>query len=307
MEHGKPFKTVALIGRQNTPGIGEPLLSLAQSIERRGFDLIFEGHTAAEIDLSGALRSFRKPPRVASIREIGEQADVAVVLGGDGTMLGIGRELARFSTPLIGVNYGRLGFITDIPIHEMKAVVPELLDGQHEREERILLEASIVREGESIYDALAFNDVVVNRSGFSGMADLRLMVDGRFMYTQRSDGMIVATPTGSTAYALASQGPILHPQLGGMVLVPIAPQSLSNRPIVLPDTSKISIQIIGGREVNVNFDMQSFTALQLEDTIEIRRSGYRVPFLHPIGYSYYATLRKKLYWNEHPANEPRTS
>ena len=306
MDNGKPFQTVALIGRQNTPGIGEPLLSLAQSIERRGFDLIFEAGTATEIDLSGASGMFRKRPMVASTREIGERADVAVVLGGDGTMLGIGRELARFQTPLIGVNYGRLGFITDIPVHEMKSVVPELLDGQYEREERTLLEAHIIRAGESIYEALAFNDVVVNRSGFSGMADLRLMVDGRFMYTQRSDGLIVATPTGSTAYALASQGPILHPQLGGIVLVPIAPQSLSNRPIVLPDSSEISVQIIGGRDVNVNFDMQSFTALQLEDTIEIRRSSHRVPFLHPVGYSYYATLRKKLYWNEHPANEPRS-
>lgn len=307
MEHGKPFKTVALIGRQHTPGIGEPLLALAQSIERRGFELIFEANTATEISLDETGGVLRHRPRVASTREIGEQADVAVVLGGDGTMLGVGRELAPFSTPLIGVNHGRLGFITDIPIHDMKSVVPDLLEGHYEREERTLLEARIVRNGETIYDALAFNDVVVNRSGFSGMADLRLMVDGRFMYRQRSDGLIVATPTGSTAYALASQGPILHPQLGGMVLVPIAPQSLSNRPIVLPDTSEISIQFIGGREVNVNFDMQSFTELQLEDTIEIRRSGYRVPFLHPVGNSYFATLRKKLYWNEHPANEPRAS
>ncbi|MCY0388835.1 NAD kinase [Robbsia sp. Bb-Pol-6] len=307
MDNGKPFKTVALIGRQNTPGIGEPLLRLAESIERRGFTLIFEAGTATEIDLARNGGGLRHPPRVASTQEIGEQADVAVVLGGDGTMLGIGRELARYSTPLIGVNHGRLGFITDIPIQDMKTVVPELLDGQFEREERSLLEARIVRSGKTIYDALAFNDVVVNRSGFSGMADLRLVVDGRFMYTQRSDGLIVATPTGSTAYALASQGPILHPQLGGMVIVPIAPQSLSNRPIVLPDSSEISIQVIGGREVNVNFDMQSFTSVELEDTIEIRRSSFRVPFLHPVGYSYYATLRKKLYWNEHPANEPRSS
>jgi len=307
MEHGKPFKTVALIGRQHTPGIGEPLIALAQSIERRGFELIFEANTASEIDLTHNCSSLHRVPRVATTQEIGVQADVAVVLGGDGTMLGVGRELAPFSIPLIGVNHGRLGFITDIPIHQMKAVVPELLEGRYEREERMLLEARIVRNGESIYDALAFNDVVVNRSGFSGMADLRLMVDGRFMYRQRSDGLIVATPTGSTAYALASQGPILHPQLGGMVLVPIAPQSLSNRPIVLPDSSEISIQVIGGRDVNANFDMQSFTALELEDTIEIRRSGYRVPFLHPVGYSYYATLRNKLSWNEHPANVFRAS
>jgi NAD+ kinase len=216
-------------------------------------------------------------------------------------MLGIGRQLAPYRTPLVGVNQGRLGFITDIPIAEMQQCVPQILAGSYEREERTLLEARIVRAGEPIYHALAFNDVVVNRSGFSGMAELRVYVDGRFMYNQRSDGLIVATPTGSTAYALSSQGPILHPQLQGIVLVPIAPHALSNRPIVLPDESNVSIQIVAGRDVNVNFDMQSFTALELNDTIQVRRSRHTVPFLHPVGYSYFATLRQKLHWNEHPA------
>jgi NAD+ kinase len=133
------------------------------------------------------------------------------------------------------------------------------------------------------------------------MAELRVHVDGRFMYNQRSDGLIVATPTGSTAYALSSQGPILHPQLQGIVLVPIAPHALSNRPIVLPDDCKVSIQIVAGRDVNVNFDMQSFTAVELNDVIEVRRSRHTVPFLHPVGYSYYRTLRQKLHWNEPPA------
>jgi NAD+ kinase len=183
----------------------------------------------------------------------------------------------------------------------MRETVPQMLAGNFEREERMLLEARIMRSGEAIYHALAFNDVVVNRSGFSGMAELRVSVDGRFMYNQRSDGLIVATPTGSTAYALSSAGPILHPQLQGIVLVPIAPHALSNRPIVLPADSKVSIQIIAGRDVNVNFDMQSFTALELNDSIDVCRSSHTVPFLHPVGYSYYATLRKKLHWHEHPS------
>ena len=152
---------------------------------------------------------------------------------------GIGRQLAPYRTPLIGINQGALGFITDIPISDMRELVPQMLAGNFEREERMLLEARIMREGKPIYHALAFNDVVVNRSGFSGMAELHVSVDGRFMYNQRSDGLIVATPTGSTAYALSSQGPILHPQLQGIVLVPIAPHALSNRPIVLPDDSKV--------------------------------------------------------------------
>jgi NAD+ kinase len=292
------FKTVALVGRSNTPGIGEPLMALAQTISKRGFEVVFEVQTAQEIGAQGY--------PALQIAEIGARADVAVVLGGDGTMLGIGRQLAPYRTPLIGINHGRLGFITDIAFSEMQEVVPQLLAGSFEREERSLLESRITRDGDPIYHALAFNDVVVNRSGFSGMAELRVNVDGRFMYNQRSDGLIVATPTGSTAYALSSQGPILHPQLQGIVLVPIAPHALSNRPIVLPDDCKVSIQIVAGRDVNVNFDMQSFTALELNDVIEVRRSRHTVPFLHPVGYSYYRTLRKKLHWNEHPSlqNDP---
>ncbi|AUT69452.1 NAD kinase [Paraburkholderia hospita] len=295
MQANSQFKTVALVGRSNTPGIGEPLTALAACIGKLGFDVMFEAETAQEIGASQwpALR----------VAEIGARADVAIVLGGDGTMLGIGRQLAPYRTPLIGINHGRLGFITDIPFTDMREIIPQMLSGTFEREERTLLESRIMRDGQPIYHALAFNDVVVNRSGFSGMAELRVSVDGRFMYNQRSDGLIVATPTGSTAYALSSQGPILHPQLQGLVLVPIAPHALSNRPIVIPDDSKVSIQIISGRDVNVNFDMQSFTALELNDTIDVRRSRHTVPFLHPVGYSYYATLRKKLHWNEYPSHE----
>ena len=295
MQVTSQFRTVALVGRSNTPGISEPLTALASCIAKRGFDVVFEADTAQEIGVTDY-------PALTPA-EIGARADVAVVLGGDGTMLGMGRQLAPYRTPVIGINHGRLGFITDIPISDMQEIVPQMLTGSFEREERTLLEARIMRNGEPIYHALAFNDVVVNRSGFSGMAELRVYVDGRFMYNQRSDGLIVATPTGSTAYALSSSGPILHPQLQGIVLVPIAPHALSNRPIVLPDDCKVSIQIISGRDVNVNFDMQSFTALELNDTIDVRRSRHTVHFLHPVGYSYYATLRKKLHWNEHPSLE----
>src|ERR1700761_9490727 len=298
MQVTSQFKTVALVGRNNTPGIAEPLTTLASCIAKRGFEVVFEADTAQEIGVTGypALRP----------AEIGARADVAVVLGGDGTMLGIGRQLAPYKTPLIGVNHGRLGFITDIPLKAMQEIIPQMLAGQFEREERSLLEARIMRDDKPIYHALAFNDVVVNRSGFSGMTELRVSVDGHFMYDQRSDGLIVATPTGSTAYALSAAGPILHPELQGFVLVPIAPHSLSNRPIVLPDDSKVSIQIVSGRDVNVNFDMQSFTALELSDTIEVRRSRHTVPLLHPVGYSHYATLRKKLHWNEYPSHEEDT-
>lgn len=293
MKVDSQFKTVALIGRYNTLGIETPLYDLAVSIEQRGCAVVFEANTAEAMGLTGYA--------ALTVAQIGARADAAVILGGDGTMLGIARQLAPYRTPLIGVNHGRLGFMTDISVDEMLLVVPDLLAGCYEREERTLLEARIVRAGQPIYHALALNDVVVHRSGLSGMAELSVSVDGKFMYSQRSDGLIVATPTGSTAYALSSQGPILHPQLAGMVLVPIAPHALSNRPIVLPEDAKVSIQVIEGLDVNVNFDMQSFTALQHQDTIEIIRSKHTVPFLHPVGYSYYATLRRKLHWNETPS------
>ncbi len=189
--------------------------------------------------------------------------------------------------------------MTDIPLGDMLQVVPTILEGAFERERRTLLDARIERAGATIYRALAFNDVVVNRSGFSGMVELRVDVDGRLMYKQRSDGLIIATPTGSTAYALSASGPILHPALAGIVLVPIAPHALSNRPIVLPDQCEIVISIVAGHEVSANFDMQSFNALHLQDRIAVKRSEYSVTFLHPAGYNYYATLRRKLHWNEH--------
>ncbi len=299
MKTGHPFHTVALVGRSNTPSIAEPLSALAACITQHGLQIVFDADTAREIGISGY-------PALTPA-EIGARADVAIVLGGDGTMLGIGRQLAPYQTPLIGINHGRLGFITDISATNMQQLVPLMLAGAYEREERALLSARILRDGTSIYRALALNDVVVNRSGFAGMIELRVTVDGQFMYNQRSDGLIVATPTGSTAYALSVAGPILHPQLRGFVLVPIAPHTLSNRPIVLPDTAKVCIQIIAGRDVTVNFDMQSFNELQLNDTIEVRRSQHTVPFLHPIGYSYYATLRKKLHWHESPLPDSEPS
>jgi NAD+ kinase len=224
-----------------------------------------------------------------------------VIVGGDGTMLGIARLLAPFNVPLIGINQGRVGFMTDIPLDRVMPVLCEMLAGKVETESRALLEATVIRDGASIFNALACNDVVVSRGATSGMVELMVEVDGRFMYKQRSDGLIVATPTGSTAYALSAGGPILHPGVSGIVLVPIAPHALSNRPIVVTDTSQIVIEVIGGREVSANFDMQSLTSLSHGDRIVIARSLHTITFLHPQGWSYYDTLRQKLHWNETPS------
>lgn len=289
---------IALVVRQNTPGIEAPARQLTEFLAGEGYRVVFETDTAAHFATLGI-----DGIDAMSVAEIGEQASYAVVMGGDGTMLGIARQLAPYDIPLIGINSGRLGFITDIPLERMVPALHEILQGQGQIEERTLLEARVVRDGDEIFCALAFNDVVVARGTGAGMVELKLIVDGEFMYNQRADGLIVSTPTGSTAYALSAGGPLLHPRVQGIILVPIAPHALSNRPIVVPESSEIVVELVAGRDISVNFDMQTFTSLQLGDRIVISRSPHTITFLHPRGWSYYHTLREKLHWNEYPTNE----
>jgi NAD+ kinase len=289
------FKTVAIVGKYPAAGIAQSLAEIADFLQGTGHTVVFEANTAQHVDL--------KEAAAMTTAEIGRYADAAIVVGGDGTMLGIARQLAPYKVPLIGINQGRLGFMTDIPLDRMMPLLADMLSGKVESEQRSLLEGSVLRDGQTIFHALAFNDVVVSRGAGAGMVELRVDVDGHFMYNQRSDGLIVATPTGSTAYALSAGGPVLHPSLGGMVLVPIAPHALSNRPIVVPDSSEIVIEVISGRDSSVNFDMQSLASLLHHDRIVIKRSAHAITFLHPKGWSYYDTLREKLHWNEYPSVE----
>jgi NAD+ kinase len=288
-------KTIALVGKYNAPGITESIIKLANFLELAGHTVVFESETALNMEL----QEFD----VMAAPEIGKHADAAIVIGGDGTMLGIARQLAPYDVPLIGINQGRLGFMTDIPLDGMIAAVTAILDGKYVSEQRSLLQAIVVRDGNQIFSGMAFNDIVVSRGAGSGMVELSVDVDNHFMYNQRSDGLIVSTPTGSTAYALSAGGPLLHPNLSGIVMVPIAPHALSNRPIVLSDSSEICIAIVAGRDMSVNFDMQSFASLLTKDRIIINRSAHTVTFLHPEGWNYYDTLREKLHWNEYPSVE----
>lgn len=288
------IRTVAIVGKYMAVGIEGTLSELAAFLRQSGLSVVFERETAQNLQLEPAAVTMTPD-------EIGRHADVAVVVGGDGTMLGIARQLAPYDVPLIGINQGRLGFMTDITQDAMLAALADMFSGKLESERRTLLEGEVVRDGKSIFQALAFNDVVVSRGATTGMAELKVEVDGRFMYNQRSDGLIVSTPTGSTAYSLSAGGPLLHPNLAGIVLVPIAPHALSNRPIVLSDTSTIEIEIMGGRDISVNFDMQSLAHLQHHDRIVVRRSKHAITFLHPQGWSYYDTLREKLHWHEYPS------
>jgi NAD+ kinase len=291
------FRHVALIGKYHAAVSGAAggstraaLEDIAHFLNSQGCEVVVERETAAVVGITGYTN--------LDLAAIGAQCDLVLVVGGDGTMLGIGRQLAQHGVPLIGINQGRLGFITDIPLDHYRLTLTPMLRGEYEEDHRSLMHARVFRDGHCVFDALAMNDVVVNRGATSGMVELRVEVDGHFVANQRADGLIVASPTGSTAYALSAGGPLLHPSTPGWVLVPIAPHTLSNRPIVLPDASEIAIEVVSGRDASANFDMQSLASLLRGDRISVRRSQHRVRFLHPRGWTYFDTLRKKLHWNE---------
>ena len=283
------FQHVALVGKYQALGIRGVLEDIAQFLVRQGVEVSLERDTALNTGLVdyGAL----------SVPELGRDCDLAVVVGGDGTMLGIARQLARFGTPLVGINQGRLGFMTDVHISDYADALAPMIAGDYEEEHRTMLEGGVWRDGDRIFDGFAMNDVVVSRGTAASMVELKIDIGPEFVANIRADGLIIGSPTGSTAYALSAGGPILHPGIAAWVLVPIAPHDLSNRPIVLPDTGEIAIEIVAGREASVSFDMQSLASLLHGDRILVRRSANQVRFLHPRGWSYYATLRRKLHWN----------
>ncbi len=283
------FRTVAIVGRRNTPDLVSPIKALADHLESSGHRVCFDPDTACAVG---------RESEGLELHALAKRASVAIVIGGDGTMLGFGREIASSGIPLIGVNRGRVGFITDIPLSNAREAISLILAGSYVREDRALLGATVIREGKAVYGARALNDVTVTRGGISGMVELSVSVDGQFMCELRSDGLIIATPTGSSAYSLAAGGPLLHPRLRSVVITPIAPQKLSNRPIVLPGESIIEVTMVAGKNINVHSDMQMYTEFRVGDIVRVTRSPHVVPFLHPVGHSHYATLREKLHWNE---------
>ena len=292
--HTTDIRTVALTGRIQADTSVEPLLQIIQTVLGLGKAVIIEEKTAQHFKLT----QFAS----VALHDIGNCADVMIAVGGDGTMLGVARRVAPYHIPLIGINQGHLGFITDISLADAPSALREiLLEQQYDSEERDLLYAEIVRNGEIIHSGTALNDVVVGRSGMDGMLELNVNVNEQFMYAQRADSLIIATPTGSTAYSLAANGPILHPQLAGITLAPVAPQSLSNRPIVLPNDSVIEIEIVSSKNAVVHFDVHSYAQAQRGDIIRIQQAPYKSIFWHPKSYNYFATLRQKLNWQLNPA------
>ena len=218
-------------------------------------------------------------------------------------MLGVARSLAPFGTPIVGVNAGRLGFITDIVLEDMERLLPALIQGQCTRDVRRMLGAELVRNGECIFSGLAVNDIGVSHGRAGGMVEFIVYVNGIQMASQSADGIICSTPTGSTAYSLAAGGPLLAPMLDGVTLVPVAPHTLSNRPIVLPGESSIDIEITESRDAVAYFDMQEFCDVLPGDVLRIRQAKESFTLLHPIGYDYFEVLRRKLKWNYMPTGK----
>lgn len=287
------FRTIALIGKYQSPDVAEAVLRIAGFLRDRGLTVWIDETTAGTTGLDGGFP-------VCTFEAIGTGADLAVVLGGDGTMLLTARRLARFSVPLVGVNQGRLGFLTDIARETAPQRLGAILDGAYKEERRSLLEAEVLRDGVAIFNTLAMNDVVVNKGEVGRMIEFDVCINGEFVYTQRSDGMIVSTPTGSTAYALSANGPILHPGVAGIALVPLCPHNLTARPVTLSDDCRIEMVVRPPHDARVHFDGQEHVNLRAGDRVRVARSTQQVTLLHPEGYSYFAMLREKLHWSASP-------
>lgn len=287
------FKTAAVVGKSDAASLPEVLEQLTAVLRRRGLTILMDKETAG---------TARTPPDAThAIEEMAARADLGIVVGGDGTLLACARRMAEKSVPLVGVNLGRLGFLTDIPAEKVAGAIESILDGEYMAEHRMILEATVARRGRTLVNTLAMNDVVVSRGAVGNLIEFAVTVDGEFIYSVRADGLIVATPTGSTAYALSAGGPILHPALSAIALVPISPHTLSNRPIAIQSHSRVEISLIRGTDARAHFDVQSHQALEAGDVVSVTAAARPATILHPKGYRYFSMLRHKLGWNERSA------
>jgi len=284
------FKTAAVVGKSDAASLPDVLDELAAILRRRGLAIVMDPATA------GASRI--APDATAELAELPARCDLAIIVGGDGTLLSCARLMAERGVPLVGVNLGRLGFLTDVPAEELEASIESILAGEFAAEQRTLLVGSVRRGSETLFSALAMNDVVVSRGAMGSMIEFAVTVDGEFIYTLRADGLIVATPTGSTAYALSAGGPILHPALSAIALVPISPHTLSNRPVAIRSSSRVEITLVRGLDARANFDVQAFWQLEAGDVVSVSAASRPATLLHPRGYRYFAMLRQKLRWTE---------
>jgi NAD+ kinase len=296
------FSTIGLIGHLNNERAVYSIKRLIRFLQQRSKAFVLEVETAALITDAGMVAAARQ---IMDMETLGQVCDLVIVVGGDGSLLRGARALAKYQVPLLGVNRGRLGFLTDITPEDIENKVDEVLSGKFTSEKRFLLDMEVKRAGQLIDTADALNDVVLHPGKFIHMLQFEIYVDGVFVTSQRSDGVIVATPTGSTAYSLSGGGPILHPTLDAIVVVPMNPHTLSSRPIVVAGNSEISIRVgeHNRAEPMVTCDGNSHVEVQTGDEICIRKKDQLLELLHPLDYNFYQRCRSKLGWGGHLLRE----
>ncbi|HFE39485.1 MAG TPA: NAD(+) kinase [Gammaproteobacteria bacterium] len=290
----RSFKCIGLIGKKDANAdVGEYLTSLYNFLKARELEVYVDNFTARTFHSSNL-----KP---LSRQKIGKMCDLVIALGGDGTLLSAARSLVKSEVPMVGINLGTLGFLTDIPASQINEKLAEILDGHYVEEDRILLNVSIMRDGEQINESIAFNDVVVHKWEEARMLEFDTTIDGWYVNKQRSDGLIIATPTGSTAYALSGGGPIIHPSINSFLLVPICPHTLSQRPLAVNGDSYIEVTVSTGghARAQVTCDGQINLGVIGGDKICVNKLDKKITLLHPKDYNYYEILRAKLHWGGH--------
>ncbi len=293
------FATVGLISRRDSPEILDSVVAVHECLQRHRRRVVVEDVTAA------TLPGFRGEQ--AKRLELGQRCDLLVVVGGDGSLLGVARDLAHFAVPVLGVNRGGLGFLADIPPDQIDTRLPAVLDGNYSTEDHFLLDARVIHEGREAGRSPALNDVVVHLGTMTRMMEFSLSVDGQFVYDQRSDGLIVASPTGSTAYSLSAGGPIMHPSLDAIVIVPMFPHTLTSRPLVVRGQSEISILMgeTGTADGTVSCDSQVDFPLYAGDEVRIRKYQTALRLIYPMDHNFYESCRSKLDWASRLGGVPR--
>lgn len=286
------FETIGIYGKYNDSTVKDAVAELSSHLESKGKTVLLGGTTSKEIlsDLSN----------LQITAEDFDKLDLAIVIGGDGTMLHVARLFASNNVPIIGINLGTLGFLTDICLSDMKNSINDILQGEYEIEERLMLKIEVENQGEIIHSDIAFNEFVIGRDTHAKLLHWRCFVNGRFLTRSRSDGVIISTPTGSTAYSLAAGGPILQPGLDTVVIVPISPHTLTNRPIVLSSDSLIEFKLDDANVKSSHISADGLISYQPkgDDIIRIQKDKHRVKMVKPLNHDYYATLRSKLNWGE---------
>lgn len=283
------FKKIAIIGKYNNLkedlDLSLKLEKLIDYIEKRNIKVFLEEKTQQQFSLNQFA-----PITLLDCKKV----DLIIVLGGDGTMLGVGRTISHLKVPMVGINQGRFGFLADISFNEMEEELGQILDGHYVADERMLLNVEVKRSKKLIYESMALNDIVTRSS--SSLIELELSINKSLLHKQRSDGIIVSTPTGTTAYALSAGGPIIQPDMDAVTIVPINPHTLSNRPIALNANQPITINILDMDEGYLSVDGQIKFPLDLRDEILIQKSETTISILHPKDYCYFEMLRNKLNW-----------